>query len=88
MPGLGTDTCPSCGGTGIVVVDSRARTVGRYRRRRCLGCHHGWATVEVPAEENANRAALATIRAAEKALQQLRISLSNGEDHDPHQADT
>ena len=33
-----------------MVVDSRGRPYGRFRRRRCLRCHHRWGTVEVPVE--------------------------------------
>lgn len=54
-------TCPKCGCAESYIVDSREKTVGKRRRRKCKTCGCTWSTYEVP--EDAIRALVKAVRA-------------------------
>src|SRR5260370_4504326 len=48
----GAMLCPFCGSDATRVIDSRADSVGRVRKRRCPECGHAFTTVERIATES------------------------------------
>lgn len=63
--------CPSCGSTGIKVINSRPHPFGRERRRKCLGCGHRWSTIEVPMDLMLNLERCSDFREARQTIDAL-----------------
>lgn len=66
--GSGVESCPVCNSPGVRVMDSRVRTSGRSRRKRCERCGHRWSTIEVSLEEAPTLVSDEAIVRAEKII--------------------